>query len=80
MSYLYGSGPLRRQTELLPRLVQCVALRLVARVYFWGESKMLSFSVKRVFSVDRLEHVCILVWCSYVCACALHPLDAGFTF
>jgi hypothetical protein len=69
ISYLNGSGPLRRQSKLLSRLVQYLGLRLIARVYFWCESKMLSFSVARVFSVDQIEHLCIPAWGSDVCVC-----------
>lgn len=52
------------------RLVQYLALRLVARVYFWGESEILSPTVARVFSVDQIVHFCIPFWGSYVYGCA----------
>lgn len=49
------------------RLVQYLALRLLARIYFSGESEILSPKVTRVFSVDQTVHFCIQFWGSYVC-------------
>lgn len=62
------------------RLVQYLALRLLARFYFQGGSEILSPTVARVFSVDQIEHFCIPLWGSCVRrqSGALRPVGAGF--